>query len=38
MKPRISFITLGVDDLQRALQFYHKGLGLPPPGLKEDNI
>ncbi len=38
MKPRISFITLGVDDLQQALQFYREGLGLPTPGLKEDNI
>ncbi|NUM76954.1 VOC family protein, partial [candidate division KSB1 bacterium] len=33
MKPRISFITLGVDDLQRALQFYRDGLGLPTPGI-----
>ncbi|MCG3157749.1 MAG: hypothetical protein DKINENOH_04385 [bacterium] len=38
MKPRISFITLGVDDLQQALQFCREGLGLPTPGLKEDNI
>jgi len=33
MKPRISFITLGVEDLQRALQFYRDGLGLPTPGI-----
>ncbi len=29
MKPRISVITLGVDDLERALRFYRDGLGLP---------
>ena len=26
MKPRITLITLGVDDLERALQFYRDGL------------
>ena len=29
MEPRVSFITLGVADLERAVQFYEKGLGLP---------
>ena len=29
MKPRISMITLGVDDLARSIEFYEKGLGLP---------
>ncbi len=29
MKPKISIITLGVDDLERATRFYAKGLGLP---------
>lgn len=29
MEPRISLITLGVDDLQRSLRFYRDGLGLP---------
>lgn len=29
MKPRISMITLGVDDLQRSIEFYEKGLGFP---------
>jgi hypothetical protein len=29
MEPRISIITLGVSDLQRSLQFYRDGLGLP---------
>jgi len=29
MKPRINMITLGVADIERAVQFYEKGLGLP---------
>lgn len=29
MQPRISMITLGVDDLERAVAFYRDGLGLP---------
>lgn len=29
MKPRISMITLGVRDLERAVKFYEQGLGLP---------
>ncbi len=29
MKPRIGMITLGVDDLPRAIAFYEKGLGFP---------
>jgi catechol 2,3-dioxygenase-like lactoylglutathione lyase family enzyme len=33
MKPRISVITLGVDDLERALRFYRDGLGLPTDGV-----
>jgi catechol 2,3-dioxygenase-like lactoylglutathione lyase family enzyme len=33
MKPRITFITLGVDDLERAVRFYRDGLGLPTPGI-----
>lgn len=33
MKPRISVITLGVDDLERAVQFYQDGLGLPTEGI-----
>lgn len=33
MKPRISVITLGVDDLARALRFYRDGLGLATEGI-----
>lgn len=33
MKPRVSFITLSVDDLERALRFYRDGLGLPTNGI-----
>lgn len=29
MEPRISFVTLGVGDLERATRFYAEGLGLP---------
>jgi len=29
MKPKISLVTLGVDDLDRATRFYGEGLGLP---------
>jgi uncharacterized protein len=29
MEPRISFVTLGVADLERATRFYAEGLGLP---------
>lgn len=29
MQPRISMVTLGVNDLQAAIQFYQQGLGLP---------
>ncbi len=32
MKPRMSMITLGVDDMQRAIDFYQKGLGFPREG------
>lgn len=33
MKPRITFVTLGVDDLDRAVAFYRDGLGLPTKGI-----
>lgn len=33
MKPRITLITLGVDDLEAAVRFYRDGLGLATPGI-----
>ncbi|NOU93283.1 VOC family protein [Paenibacillus sp. LMG 31456] len=33
MKPRITVITLGVDDLERSLEFYRDGLGFPTQGV-----
>lgn len=33
MKPRITLITLGVDDLEKSLSFYRGGLGLPMEGI-----
>lgn len=34
MRPRIGVITLGVDDLNRALTFYRDGMGLPTRGIE----
>jgi catechol 2,3-dioxygenase-like lactoylglutathione lyase family enzyme len=33
MKPRLSVLTLGVDDLERSLRFYRDGLGFPTEGI-----
>jgi uncharacterized protein len=33
MDPRITLITLGVDDLERAVAFYRDGLGLQTKGI-----
>src|SRR3954471_10929082 len=33
LKPRITVITIGVDDLERAVRFYRDGLGLPTEGI-----
>jgi catechol 2,3-dioxygenase-like lactoylglutathione lyase family enzyme len=33
LKPRITVLTLGVDDLERSLKFYRDGLGLPTKGI-----
>lgn len=33
MKPRITVITIGVDDLDRAVVFYRDGLGLKTEGI-----
>lgn len=33
MKPRITVITLGADNLEKSLHFYRDGLGLPTEGI-----
>ena len=33
MKPRVTVLTIGVDDLERAHRFYRDGLGLPTRGI-----
>ncbi len=33
MRSRITVITVGVDDLERALRFYRDGLGFPTQGI-----
>ena len=33
MKPRISLITICVDDLEKSLSFYRDGLGLATEGI-----
>lgn len=33
MKPRISVLTIGVDDLEKSLAFYRDGLGLKTEGI-----
>jgi len=33
MKPRVTVITLGVNDLERSLRFYRDGLGLKTEGI-----
>jgi catechol 2,3-dioxygenase-like lactoylglutathione lyase family enzyme len=33
MKPRITLVTLAVDDLERAVRFYRDGLGFETPGI-----
>ncbi|WLQ17119.1 VOC family protein [Hahella aquimaris] len=38
MKPRISMITLGVEDLQRSVDFYENGLGLPKMPTESANV
>ena len=38
MEPRISIITLGVADLERAYQFYNQSLGFQTSGTPDDGI
>lgn len=33
MRPRVTLITIGVDNLERSLAFYRDGLGLATPGI-----
>lgn len=33
MEPRLTIVTLGVDDLERSVAFYREGLGLPSLGI-----
>ena len=33
MRPRLTVLTLGVDDLERAVTFYRDGLGFHTPGI-----
>src|SRR3990172_1394407 len=33
MKPRITVITIGVNDLESSLRFYREGLGFPTEGI-----
>lgn len=33
MKPRVTVITLGVEDLEKSLAFYRDGLGFPTQGI-----
>src|SRR3990172_11037834 len=33
MKPQITVITIGVDDLDKSLRFYRDGLGFPTQGV-----
>ena len=38
MEPRISIVTLGVDDLERSFEFYHDRLGFPTTRKPESGI
>jgi uncharacterized protein len=38
MKPRITIITLGVEDLPRAIRFYRDGLGFPTDAKDDASI
>jgi catechol 2,3-dioxygenase-like lactoylglutathione lyase family enzyme len=38
MEPRITIITLGVDDLEKSLTFYRDGLGLPTQGIQGTDL
>jgi uncharacterized protein len=38
MKPHLSMITLGVDDITRSVRFYEQALGLPRLQLDSDEV
>ncbi len=38
VQPRLTVLTLGVDDLPRAVAFYRDGLGWPTPGIVGDEL
>jgi catechol 2,3-dioxygenase-like lactoylglutathione lyase family enzyme len=38
MKPRITMLTIGVDDLDRSFAFYANGLGFPSKGITGTDI
>jgi len=38
MRPRINILTIGVDDLERAVRFYRDGLGLPTKGIEGEQF
>ncbi len=38
MEPKITVITLGVDDLKRSLKFYRDGLGLATHGIEGEEF
>jgi catechol 2,3-dioxygenase-like lactoylglutathione lyase family enzyme len=38
LQPRVSIITLGLEDLTRSYHFYHQGLGLPTSSKPDSGI
>ena len=38
MEPRVSLVTLGVSDLERAVAYYRDGLGWPKSGVGGDEV
>jgi uncharacterized protein len=38
VEPRVSLLTLGVSDLERAVAFYHDGLGWPKSNIGGDEV
>ena len=38
MEPRLSIITLGVEDMRRSYRFYHDGLGFPTSANEDSPI